>query len=550
MTLRPEELEQIPEETIKVAKAAFPKGNAYLKLRDELKSIYTDEDFADLFPRRGQPAESPGRLALITVLQFAEGLSDRQAADAVRGRIDWKYLLGLELSDPGFDYSVLSEFRRRLLQGGAEDRLLDKLVELMKTRKLVKERGQQRTDSTHIEAAVRQLNRLEKVGETLRAALNSVANRAPEWLKLRAPVEWYERYGARVEAYRLPRTEQEREKLAVQIGEDGYCLLGWAYESDSPQIVRENPGVEILRRIWIHEYYQEDDHTHWRKLDNMPPVKNSIYSPYDTEAVYGKKRTMDWVGYKAHYTETCDDDMPHVIIQVKTTPAATADNEVMPAIHQSLADKHLLPTEHLMDSGYVDAGHVFAGEQEYGVCTIGFAMPDTSWQVKANQGFDLTHFVIDWEKKVVTCPAHHHSRWWNSATTEHGDPVITASFSSQDCQPCPSRLYCTRSEKGGRAVRFRPQDEYEILRKLRERNSTKEFKKKYRKRAGVEGTLSQGVRRCDLRHARYMGQAKTHLQNLAIATAINLVRLSNWFSDFPRLLTRTSPFLSLAVGVA
>jgi transposase len=550
MTLRPEELDQIPEETMQVAKAAFPKGNAYLKLRDELKSIYRDEDFADLFPKRGQPAESPGRLALITVLQFAEGLSDRQAADAVRSRIDWKYLLGLELSDPGFDYSVLSEFRSRLLQGGAEDRLLDKLVELMKVLKLIKERGQQRTDSTHIEAAVRQLNRLEKVGETLRAALNSLANSAPEWLKVRVPVEWYERYGARIESYRLPRIEQERDELAVQIGEDGYCLLGWAYESGSPQIVKDDPGVEILRRIWMQEYYREDDHTHWRDTDNMPPVKESIYSPYDTDAVYGKKRTMDWVGYKAHYTETCDDDLPHLIIQVKTTPAATADNEVVPDIHQSLADKHLLPAEHLMDSGYVDAGHVFSGNQKYGVCTIGFAMPDTSWQAKANHGFDLTHFVIDWEKKVVTCPAQHHSSWWNDAATDHGEPVILARFSMQDCQACPSRLNCTRSEKAGRSVRFRPQVEYETLRELRERNSTKEFKTKYRKRAGVEGTLSQGVRRCDLRHARYIGQAKTHLQNLAIATAINLVRLCNWLSGIPRAFTRTSPFLALAVSVA
>jgi transposase len=281
MTLQPEQLDEIPAETIKIAKAAFPKGNAYLKLRDELKTIYTDEDFTDLFPKRGQPAESPGRLALVTVLQFAESLSDRQAADAVRSRIDWKYLLGLELSDPGFDYSVLSEFRSRLLQGGAEGRLLDKLIALMKVHKLVKERGQQRTDATHIQAAVWQLNRLEKVGETMRAALNGLARSAPGWLKARAPVEWYERYGVRIEAYRLPKTELERNALAVQIGEDGYRLLGWVYESDSPQEIKSESAIEILRQIWIQEYYQEDDHTHWRKPDCMPTAKESIETPYD-----------------------------------------------------------------------------------------------------------------------------------------------------------------------------------------------------------------------------------------------------------------------------
>src|SRR5207247_5929599 len=129
MSLHPEPIGPVPEETARVARAAFRRGNPYLQLRDALGSIYADEDFTDLFPRRGQAAEAPWRLALVTVLQFAEGLPDRQAAEAVRSRIDWKYVLGLELSDPGFDYSVLSEFRARLLAGSAEERLLDVLLE-------------------------------------------------------------------------------------------------------------------------------------------------------------------------------------------------------------------------------------------------------------------------------------------------------------------------------------------------------------------------------------------------------------------------------------
>src|SRR5207302_2187806 len=115
-------------ETARVARAAFPRGNACLQLRDMLGSIYDDTDFLDLFPRRGQAAEAPWRLALVTVLQFGEELSDRQAADAVRGRIDWKYALGLSLENPGFDFSVLSEFRARLIAGAAEQRLLDLLL--------------------------------------------------------------------------------------------------------------------------------------------------------------------------------------------------------------------------------------------------------------------------------------------------------------------------------------------------------------------------------------------------------------------------------------
>src|SRR5664279_3652294 len=146
MSLHPQEPPSVPEETSLVARAAFPKGTLCLHVADELGPIYNDSQFAALFPRRGKPAEAPGRLALVTVLQFVEGLSDRQAADAVRGRIDWKYMLGLELTDPGFNFTVLSEFRGRLIAGEAESRLLDDLLVQLQDVGLIKARGRQRTD--------------------------------------------------------------------------------------------------------------------------------------------------------------------------------------------------------------------------------------------------------------------------------------------------------------------------------------------------------------------------------------------------------------------
>nr|WP_234711212.1 transposase [Nostoc punctiforme] len=158
-----------------------------------------------MYPTHGQPTVRPWRLALICVLQFIEDLPDRQAAEAVRSRIDWKYVLGLELTDSGFDFSVLCEFRARLMVGGAEQQLLDTLLRQFRERGWLKERGKQRTDSTHVLAAIRNLNRLEGVGETLRAALNSLATVAPDWLRSWVPSEWYERYGRAVEEYRLPK---------------------------------------------------------------------------------------------------------------------------------------------------------------------------------------------------------------------------------------------------------------------------------------------------------------------------------------------------------
>ena len=186
-------MEPVPEETAQVVHAAFPHGNLYVTLRDTLGTIFSDADFAALFPPCGQPALSPWRLALVTIMQFREMLADRQAADAVRARIDWKYLLGLTLTDPGFHFSALSAFRDRLLAGEAEELLLDKLLHHCQACGLLTARGQQRTDATHVWAAIRVLNRLELLGETLRATLNDLATVAPDWLREIAPPPWDER---------------------------------------------------------------------------------------------------------------------------------------------------------------------------------------------------------------------------------------------------------------------------------------------------------------------------------------------------------------------
>src|ERR671932_1186125 len=211
MSLKPAPIGPIPEETIRVARRAFPKGSVAIRLRDEFGSLYQDQDFQALFPTHGQPGLAPWRLALITVLQFLENLSDRQAAEAVRARIDWKYALGLELTDPGFHFSILTEFRARLVAGGAEQLLLDRMLEFFKARGLVRPRGKQRTDSTHVLAAVRHLNLLELMVETLHATLDDLAAVVPDWLRGVAQPAWFERYGRRAEDYRLPKSQEARE---------------------------------------------------------------------------------------------------------------------------------------------------------------------------------------------------------------------------------------------------------------------------------------------------------------------------------------------------
>src|SRR5579859_6372224 len=211
MSLQIRPIPLIPEATAKIARRAFRKGNVYMRMRDLLGTFFTDDQFTDLYPADGQPAYAPWRLALVSVMQFAENLSDRQAADAVRARIDWKYALSLELTDEGFDFSVLSEFRQRLLKHEVGERLLETMLDHFKRAGLLRAGGKQRTDSTHVLASVRDLNRLERVGRTLQAALDAIAEVAPDWLKAWVAPDWYKRYGQLLTEFRLPQKTSERD---------------------------------------------------------------------------------------------------------------------------------------------------------------------------------------------------------------------------------------------------------------------------------------------------------------------------------------------------
>jgi transposase len=551
MSLQPQPTGPIPDETQRVARAAFPKGNVYMRMRDELGEVYTDDPFAELFPRRGQPAESPGRLAWVTILQFAEGLSDRQAAEAVRGRIDWKYVLGLELTDAGFDYSVLSEFRERLLTGGKEAGLLEELLARLKQQGLLKARGQQRTDSTHILAAVRQLNRVEMVGETLRRALNELAEVVPEWVKAIAPPEWFTRYGRRFEQMRLPKDRAERETLLETIGADGLWLLEAVRTAPQTEQLRQLAGVEFLRRMWVQQYWSEVDdqgrrQVHLRADDNQPPGAQRLHTPYDEEARYSAKREMAWVGYKTHLTETSEPDEVHLITQVTTTLATQTDMEALDTVHAALAQQNLLPDEHLLDAGYVDAEALVSAQQDFNVEICSPVRTKVSWQAKAAEGFDLAQFTIDWTQQQVTCPGGQTSDQWCARSSPHRKAAIQVRFSPTICRSCPSQAKCTQAQNGARTITFLPQAEYTALQHARQAQDTPEFRVMYAQRAGIEGTISQAVRGFEMRGTRYIGLAKTHLQMIATAVAINLHRLFDWWEEKPRARTRISPFAQLA----
>jgi transposase len=545
MTLHPETIGEIPEETSRIARAAFPKGNVYMQMRDALGVMYRDEQFADLFPQCGRVAEAPWRLALVTVLQFAENLTDRQAADAVRGRIDWKYAMGLTLDDAGFDFSVLSEFRARLLAGGAEERLLDLMLNWFQERHLLKRRGRQRTDSTGVVGAIRVLNRLELVGETLRHALNELAEAAPAWLKSVMRPDWAERYVKPVSDYRLPYSEAERQTYAEIIGADGRYLLNQVYDHLTPPELRHVSAVNTLRQVWIQAFYQdENDILHWRTLGNQPPIDQCIVSPYDLTARAGVKRETTWYGYKVHLTETCDEDSPHLITQVHTTHATEPDVSCTPVIHQALAEHDRLPREHIVDAGYMASTTLVNSRVAYAIDLLGPMRPDVSWQARTGSGFDFSQFTINWATHTVTCPQGKTSWRWREGIGPNGKPHVQTQFRRVDCQACPVRTQCTRNKKA-RQVTFRPQPEYQALHAARQRQQTQEFKDRYAIRAGVEGTLSQAVFALGMRRTRYRSLRKVHLQHILTATAMNLLRVIHWLTGLPRSKTPVSAFAAL-----
>ncbi len=554
MSLKPGPMHPVPEETIHVARAAFPKGNLYLTLRDTLGPIFQDEDFVDLFPADGQPALPPWRLALVTILQFRENLSDRQAAEAVRGRIDWKYLLGLELTDAGFDFSVLSEFRGRLLEGGLETILLERLLECCRVHGLVKAGGKQRTDATHVLAAIRALSRLELVGETMRAALNELATVAPDWLRRVAPAEWYQRYSRRIEDDRLPRSNEKRTAYAEMVGKDGFALIDLLQGVDAPEQWNQLGAVEALRLVLERHYERSCEdvsegkqhrQVRLKTSGELPPAAEGIESPYDLEARFRSRHATTWTGYQVHLSETCEDDAVHLITHVETTQATVHESQRTEAIHCALVNKGLPPDQHLVDSAYIDAELLTGSLEKFNITLVGPGRLDNSWQAKVEGAYDRYCFEIDWDQKQIRCPQGKHSAVWRELSDQYGS-YYQVIFDREDCRTCQARSLCTRTKEAPRSLRLQPRPQYEALRAARQLRTTEAGRKLYNARAGVEGTISQGVRGFGLRRSRYWGLAKTRFQHLATAAAINLERLGAWFDNVPLAKTRTSRFARLA----
>ncbi|MGH7748310.1 MAG: transposase, partial [Candidatus Dormibacteria bacterium] len=409
-------------------------------IRDRLDGLWSDEDFAPWYPRDGRPGLSPAQLATVSVLQFLLDLSDRQAAEAVRCRIDFKYALGLELDDPGFHHSVLTDFRDRLAVDGRADQLLDLALARLKDAGLVAGRGRQRTDSTHILAAVRDLTRLELVTEAMRAALEELARTAPEVLTGVVTEDWGRRYGRQVRLGKNPSHPVTRAKTT---GQDAHLLLEHL-RSHAPGL-QDGPQVEALRQIVLQNYWlNAAGQVRWRtdKDGGLPPATTALISPYDTSARYAfRGQGTYWKGFLAHISETCDDGQINVITDVATAPAPEHDSRALPGIHDRLSRRGLLPAEHLTDAGYTSVVHLEHAARNHQVALIGPLPPGGGAPHQRRQGeFGRDAFDIDFTNRQVTCPQGKISRSWHGpypTSSPTAAPVIVVKFAKSQCGPCP-----------------------------------------------------------------------------------------------------------------
>ena len=567
-----------------------------VQIRDRLGQWLGDEEFAAAFGIRGKPGWPPSRLALVTVLQREEKLTDRLAADAVRARIDWKYLLGLPLDDPGFDHSVLAEFRGRVADAGLEQVVLDALLTRLAAGGLVKAGGKQRTDSTHVIAAVAALNRLELAGEGVRAALEALAAAHPAWLAQRVCVaDFARRYGTPMTSWRPPASQARRDELAVAYAKDGYALLEAVYDSSSPAWLRELPAIDVLRRVLLQNYTRTITSGGREVIrrrekepegDGLPPGHARIASPYDTDARWGVKRDTFWLGYKLHITETCDDAppcdcrsaapaaappprpaagrdtmsrrrgehdkgcaqlvFPNLITNVATTDATVTDNQMTEPVHDTLAARNLTPGRHYEDSGYLSAELVVSALATRGIALIGPLLADTSAQARAGAGYARADFTIDYDTKTVTCPQGKTSASWTPCA-QRGKDAIVATFSAADCGPCPARALCTTGKR--RQLSLPPRDLAQAQAAARAAEKTIGFQADYARRAGVEGTMHQATSH-GARRARYRGLPKTRLDHIYMACALNLLRLHAYWTGTPLDRRRTSHLARLELGLA
>jgi transposase len=540
MCLKPQPPRLMPEDTGRIGAALLDADSPYRLIGDILYSQFADEDFADLYPRDGQPSISPVILSFVTVFQYLEDISDGAAAFALKDRISWKYALHLPLDYPSFDRSVLVEFRIRLRTHQAEGRIFDAVLARLKELGMYKPRGIQHTDSLAVLSPTRPLHRLELVADSVRVAVKAIIKVDRAWAQQVIPAEWEEKYAARCKSERM--SEEKRTQVAAYVARDGQWLLDRLEEEDAAHL-RELRDVETLRLVWKQHFTRTEDGSLTYTPGGEHGGAEVIETPYDPEARWSKKAGFNWIGDKLQVTETDDAGLPHLITDIDLTPATESDFTALESIRARQKARDVLPGDRYADSGYVSGPNIKDGREDYGEELIGPIRDVHTPQDKLPDGLTHADFQIDWDAKQVTCPAGHTT----GIFTVGKRAELQATFKGKLCRACPLRPRCCTGKKDGRTLRFGLA--YPETQAARVRQTTEDFKHNYCiHRSGVEGCLSALVWGHGIRRNRYRRRATNRIRALCTGAAVNLARAAAWRAGY-RPCKRV-PTLGLAAPAA
>jgi transposase len=510
----------IPQEISRWGKKHLKDNSLYRIVGDQLLSLISEDEFisefASMYSNTGRPSVNPIILSLVTIFQFLEEIPDRVAAQYVVSRLDWKYALHVPMDDPGFHYSDLCNFRKRLAKHGKESLLFDQLLKQIESLGFLKKRQRQRTDSTHVLAVVGELSRLENLSESLRVSLRAIQRSDSAFYKTRIPALYREHWGVAQSDYQM--THSQRREALERVGQDIYWLLSFL-ETNKKSFLRL-PELEVLQTLFYQHFTVQNSQEACLK-DKADTGKDKIQSPHEPEARYSEKRGKSWVGYKTHITETANEKGEvNFITNITTTNSCEQDNETLSGIQEELEAGNLKPEQQFTDKGYVTGANLSESDKK-DIQLMGEASQ------LSNKGlFTADDFIVDYQTMTSTCPARCISISWKKRESGKHKGDIQIRFGDQ-CNHCSLKEKCTSSKRGRR---LRLSLHYPMLKKRRQESKTDAFKELMKRRSPVEGTISEMARAHGLRTSRYRGILKTHFHGLMIGTAVNLKRLAKAIS--------------------
>ena len=508
--------DEIPKETRKQVEPKLAADSICRLLGEIGHELFNEGSLAKMYSNLGRGAINPILLSIVTVLQFESDLPDRAAADEARMRMDWLYALRQDLMWPGFHYSSLCNFRKRLRVHGLEYEVFNQVLQYLAEKGWVK-RGRQRTDATHLLGDIERLSRLELMWETLRLAVGALRKVDAAWVEAQLPPTFAQDYGKKRSDFRLSKAEVAKAMRAA--GVDSHWLLRQIEQQGQTEWL-ELEEIKLLAQVLEQQFEPSDDGDGSGGGGVQPKADAAvagdvISSPHDPDARFGRKGKKSWNGHKIQVTETVNGRFP-VITDIAVHSAIETDSAALPDIQDRLEERDMQPQKQIVDGGYCN-GKTLKDSEERGIDLLGFVQNSSA----KPPGFRLSEFDIDLDGRRAVCPAGNLATSFNLSS--QSDVAFHVRFGKQ-CQDCIFRRSCTTDPRG-RGLEISPYHSQLAARRREQKGAG--FVEEMHARARIESTISEMVRKHGLRRGRYRGWTKLGLQAAFTAVSVNLKRLAS-----------------------